>query len=415
MTKGVVIVGASHAGVQAAASLRQSGYQEPITLLSAEHDLPYHRPPLSKAFLLGEKTADQLQLRSQSFYADQGIDLLLGQRATEIDLAAHRVVTGQGAFEFGSLILATGSRARDLPVPGAGLQGVHTLRDLAEARVLRQALDAARSVIIVGGGFIGLEAAATAAKNGREVTVIEAAPRLLARSLPPRVADFLAECHAAKGVRFETGQSVVAIEGNGLKVDGIRLSDGRTIAADLVLVGIGGVANVGLAEAAGLAIEAGGIKVDAHGRTSAPDVYAVGDCASFNNPFAGTVMRLESVQNAVDQAKAAAGHIAGRPSPLAAVPWFWTDQYDLKVQMAGIGRGDADEILRGDPAEGNFSLLQVVDGRLAASFSVNRAADHMASRKLIATGVPVDPASAADPAVPLMQAGREPEVPAAAQ
>ncbi|WP_157017989.1 NAD(P)/FAD-dependent oxidoreductase [Mesorhizobium xinjiangense] len=415
MTKGAVIVGASHAGVQAAASLRQSGYQEPITLLSAEHDLPYHRPPLSKAFLLGEKTADQLQLRSEAFYRDQGIDLRLGQCATAIDPAARRVETDAHRFEYGSLILATGSRARDLPVPGAGLEGVYTLRSLAEARALKPALDAAASIVVIGGGFIGLEVAASVAKNGKSVRVVEAAPRLLARSVPQQVADFLADYHASRGARLSFSQSVEAIEGDGARVTGVRLANGETIAADLVVVGVGGLANTELAEAAGLALEAGGIRVDEHGRTNAPGIYAVGDCASFDNPFAGAVVRLESVQNAVDQAKAAAGHIAGRQAPLAAVPWFWTDQYDLKLQMAGVGRSGAEEILRGDPADAAWSLLHLDNGRLVACFSVNRAADHMASRKLIATGVMLDRLAAADPSVPLMRTVSEPDLRAAAQ
>lgn len=415
MKPGALIVGASHAGVQAAFSLRQAGWQEPITLISGEAGIPYHRPPLSKAFLLGEKSDDQILLRSEALYAAQGIDLLRGETAESIDPGAKRVATSAGVFDYRVLVLATGARARPLPVAGAELAGVHSLRDLADARRLREALADAASVAIVGGGYIGLEVASTAAKNGKAVTVVEMQPRLLTRSMPEMLAGHLQRFHAAKGVRFVFGRSVASLEGTGGRVEGVRLDDGTRLDADLVLVGIGGVANLELAEAAGLTTEAGGVLVDAHGRTSAPCVYAAGDCAAFDNPFAGRVMRLESVQNAVDQAKAAAGHAAGQPAPLSAVPWFWTDQYELKVQMAGIAPAGAEQILRGDPESDAFSLLHLQGGRLVASFSVNRAADHMASRKLIGSGVMLDPAAAAAADVPLARTATGPELRAAAQ
>lgn len=408
MTAGIVIVGASHAGVQAALSLRQAGWQEPIRLLSAEKDLPYHRPPLSKAFLAGEKNADQILLRGEQFYSEQRIDLLFGVRAEAIDLAGRRLETSAGAFDFSGLVLATGGGARRLPVPGADLDGVVTLRDLADARHLKERLAAAGSVVVVGGGFIGLEVASTAVKAGKQVTVIETQDRLLARAMPPTLSGFLAGFHEARGARLLFRAGVEAIEGAAGKVSAVRLADGTRIAADLVVVGVGGVANTTLGEQAGLAVAAGGLLVDAHGRTSNPAVHAIGDCASFDNPYAGVTIRLESVQNAVDQARAAAAHCAGQSQPLKTVPWFWTDQYELKVQMAGLLTPDCEEILRGNVASGSFTLLQLKAGRLAAAFSVNRAADHMAARKLIEARAKLDPVAAGDAAIPLGKAVAEP-------
>lgn len=408
MRAGIVIVGASHAGVQAALSLRQAGWQEPIRLLSAENDLPYHRPPLSKAFLAGEKDAEQIILRGEQFYSEQQVDLLLGVRAEAIDLAARRIETPAGAFDFSGLVLATGASARRLPVAGADLDGVVTLRDLTDARGLKERLAEAGEVVVIGGGFIGLEVASTAVKSGKAVTVIEAQDRLLARALPPMLSGFLAAFHEDKGARLLFGASVQRIEGIAGKVSAIRLGDGTRIAADLVVVGIGGVANTRLGEQAGLTVSAGGLLVDADARTSNPAIHAIGDCASFDNPYAGAPVRLESVQNAVDQARAAAAHCAGQSHPLKAVPWFWTDQYELKVQMAGLLTSGCEEILRGDVVNGSFSLLQLKAGRLVSAFSVNRAADHMAARKLIEARAALDPAAARDAAVPLARTAAEP-------
>ncbi len=415
MSAGAVIVGASHAGVQAAVSLRHAGWQEPIHLVSAESELPYLRPPLSKAFLLGEKSADQIQLRAEAFYTAQGIALHLDTRAVAVDRASRTVLTTRGELPFDRLILATGAKARRLSLAGADLDGVFTLRDLADARRLRPALEAAASIAVIGGGFIGLEVAATAARNGKSVTVIEMLPRLLARSVPETVATHLAGYHSAKGAKILFGREIEAIEGEGGRVRGVRLKDGSRIDADIVVVGIGGVADLSLAEPLGLATAAGGILVDEHGMTSAPGIYAVGDCAAFDNPYAGGVLRLESVQNAVDQAKAAGTHAAGMTAPLSSVPWFWTDQYDLKVQMAGIAAADAEQVLRGDPESHAYSLLHLRKGRLVAAFSVNRGADHMAARRLIESGAPIDLAAASDPAVPLLRAAIEPDLRSAAQ
>ncbi|HWM46480.1 MAG TPA: FAD-dependent oxidoreductase [Xanthobacteraceae bacterium] len=404
MKPGAVIVGASHAGVQAAVSLRQSGWQEPIHLLSNEHDLPYHRPPLSKAFLSGTRTAEQILLRGEGLYREQGLDLLLGCSVREIDPVRRRVSSDAGVFDYSKLIIATGARARDLSLPGIKLGGVHILRNMADARALKLALESAHSLVVIGGGFIGLEVAATAATNSKQVTVLEAQDRLLARALPPRFSHFLTKYHAGKGVRFVFNVRVDGIEGASGRVSAVKLADGGRISADLVLIAVGGAPSVELGQDVGLTLAAGGIAVDDHARTSAPDIYAIGDCAAARTRFADGIVRVESVQNAVDQARAAAAHCAGQPQPLAAAPWFWTDQYDLKIQMAGLMSSGCEEILRGDPPAGAFTLLQLKDERLISAFSVNRAADHMAARRLIDTGVTIDRTLAARPDIPLLQA-----------
>lgn len=402
--KAAVVVGASHGGVQAAASLRQAGWQEPIILLSAEADYPYHRPPLSKAYLAGEKDKDQLLLRAPAFYRDQGIELRLGDPVTGVDLQAKKLRSASGVTDFSKLILATGSRARSLPLTGTDAQGVFTLRSISDAQALRSAMATASSVVVIGGGFIGLEFASTAVRHGLSVTVLETQPRLLSRSLPAVLADHLRDYHAAKGVRFRFASQIEGLDVEQGAVSGVRLADGTRLAADLVLVGIGGQAETGLAQSMGLELTAGGIHVDAHGQTSVPDVYALGDVAAFHNAYANAAMRLESVQNAVDQAKSVAAHIVGGNAPLNAVPWFWTDQYELKVQMAGLAKVGCREIMRGDPESGSFTILQMERDRLVASYTVNRAADHMASRKLIGESLAVDVAQAADVSVPLLRA-----------
>jgi len=401
---GVVIVGASHAGVQAAVSLRQAGWQERIVLLSAEHDYPYHRPPLSKAFLSGEKDEEQLLLRAPDFYRGQEIELRLGEPALSIDAANRRVRTPSEMLDYDRLILATGSKARTLSVPGADAKGIFTLRSIGDAREIRASMLAAENIVVIGGGFIGLEFASTAIKHGKNVTVVEAQSRLLTRSLPQPIGDFIRDYHAGKGVTFHFGDSIDQFEVSECRVTGVQLSTAGRLPADLVLVGIGGVADTGFAEDLQLETAAGGVNVDPHGLTSAPGVYALGDMAGFHNAYSDTPMRLESVQNAVDQAKSAAAHITGKHAPLVAVPWFWTDQYDLKIQMAGLSKPGSRSILRGDPSSGAFTLLEVVDARLVAAHSVNRAADHMASRRLIAEKPELDLSKIGDLDTPLLKA-----------
>lgn len=399
----VVIVGASHAGVQAAASLRQFGWEGGIILLSAETDPPYHRPPLSKAYLARQKDAEQLLLRAPDFYRSQGIDLCLGEPALAIDPKARQVTTAVRCIGYNKLILATGSKARNLHLPGHDAEGIHTLRSIANARALRTALEKARNIVIIGGGFIGLEVAATAAAAGKSASLLEAQSRLLSRALPATLGGFLARQHGERGVdiRFQAMPERYDVADG--QIIGVTLKDGTRLPADLVLVGIGGIADMALTDPLGLKVQAGGIAVDEHARTNLPDVYAVGDVAAFQNICTTDPMRLESVQNAVDQAKAAAAHITGGHAPLTATPWFWTDQYDMKMQMAGLSRPGVVDIMRGTPGDGGFSIAQMAEDRLVALYSVNRAADHMASRRLIASGQRLDPARVADIETPLMK------------
>lgn len=404
MTKAAIIIGASHGGVQAAASLRQGGWDGAVRLFSAEDALPYHRPPLSKAFLAGEKTEDQILLRGEAFYRDSDIDFRRGEPVLRLDAAQRTIETGTGNYGYDKLILATGSRARRLPVDGADLAGIVTLRSLHDARLIRPALEKAGSVVIVGGGFIGLEIASTAAKAGKTTTVVEAQDRLLARALPAAMSDFLRDYHRMKGVTFHFGASVAAFEGEAGRARAVTLADGQRIAADLIVVGVGGEANIDLASQAGLEIDAGGVRVDDKGRTSNADIYAIGDVAAAHNPHAGARLRLESVQNAVDQARMAAADICGAATPAAPVPWFWTDQYDLKVQMAGLSRAGTTRLMRGDPDDGAFTLLELDGDRLVAAHSINRAADHMAARKLIAAGTPLAIDEARDATIALAKA-----------
>ena len=409
MKPGAVIVGASHAGTQAAAALRQSGWQDPITLISNEDGLPYHRPPLSKGFLSGQQAEDQILLRGEGFYRDQEITLLNGCSVRQIIPDRQEIEADGATLPYTALILATGAVPRKLSLPGGELDNILMLRTLADSRLLKERLAAADRIVIVGGGFIGLEVAATAAKSGKAVTVIEAQDRLIARALPPLLSGYFRDLHARNGVAVRLNARLDRFEGEGGKVRHAVLAGGERLAADLVLVGVGSDANDGLARRAGLEMEAGGILVDPCGKTSAASIYAIGDCAAQFNAHTQAVMRVESVQNATDQARTLAAHLTDKPLPARGANWFWSDQYAAKLQMAGIVREDCDGLLRGDPQSGEFTLLQMMDDRLVAAFSINRAGDHMAARKLIASGALLDRAMAADPAVPLAKAVAEME------
>ena len=395
----IIIVGAGHGGVQAAASLREEGYEGPIALVSDDPHAPYQRPPLSKAYMKGEATADSLILRGPAFYPEKGIDLMLGARVVEIDRGAKRVKFASGeTLDYGHLILATGADPRPAPFAGAELEGVLALRDMNDAERLKQRLAAARHVVVVGAGFIGLEFAATAAAKGCDVQVVEIAPRVMGRAVSKALSDFYAEAHRAFGVHLHLGVGVAAIEGEGGKATAVRLSDGRRLPADLVLVGIGILAAEKLAAAAGLAVD-NGVVVDAAMTTSDPDISAVGDCAAHPNVFAGRRIRLESVQNASDQARTVARKLTGKPAHYDALPWFWSDQGDLKLQIAGLIDGCDVFVTRGDPGARSFSVFGFAAGKLKVVESVNRAADHMIARRLIASAVALTPEEAADPAV----------------
>jgi 3-phenylpropionate/trans-cinnamate dioxygenase ferredoxin reductase subunit len=398
--RSIVIVGAGHAGVQAAASLREEGADDAIVLLSGEPDLPYQRPPLSKAFLKGQMDRAGLPLRAEQFYRDKNVDLRLGVQAKRIDLAGKRVELSSGAAEpFDHLILATGARPRPFDVPGAGLEGVLGLRNIADAATIRERLGVGRRVVVVGAGFIGLEIAATALALGGDVTVVEIA-RPLGRAVSPSTSDFFLDAHKAFGARFRLGVGVEAIEGANGAVAAVVLGDGERLAADLVIVGVGVLAEDRLAREAGLACD-NGIVVDGELVASDPAVSAIGDCAQFPHHSAGQLLRLESVQNATDQAKCVARRLTGKPERYAALPWFWSDQGDLKLQIAGLSNGVDRWTLRGDPNNRAYAVFGFRGGALAVVETVNRGAEHMAARRIIGGHLPITPDEAADPAFDL--------------
>ncbi|CAO4138005.1 NAD(P)/FAD-dependent oxidoreductase [Methylorubrum aminovorans] len=400
----IVIVGAGQAGFQAAASLREAGFAGSLTLVGEEAALPYQRPPLSKAYLAGKTDARGLLLRQESFFAEHRIDHRSGTRVTAIDRAERRVQLSDGGhLAYDHLILATGTRNRALPVPGADLAGVRQLRSLDDADALRTAIEGVRRIVVVGAGFIGLEFAAVCAARGPSVTVIEAAERVMARAVAPETSEAFRAFHEEAGVRFLFGAGVTAIEGEGGRVAAIRTADGQSLPADLVLVGIGVVPNQELAAEAGLAVR-DGIEVDAVLATDDPAISAIGDCVRFPSRFAagmpgGDRVRIESVQNAVDQGRCLAARLTGRSAAYDAVPWFWSDQGPRKLQIAGLAApGDASVLRR---IGAGFSVFRFRGGALSAVESVDRPADHMAARRLLASGKALTPEQAADPSFDL--------------
>ena len=399
----VIIVGAGQAGFQAAASLRDLGFEGTITLIGEETEIPYQRPPLSKAYLAGAVDATGLQLRPSAFFAARDIAILTGERVTRIDRALGRVAVASGRlFPYDHLILATGARNRLLPGEGGSLAGVLSLRTLADAAALKTRLDAdVRFVAVLGAGFIGLEFAAVAAKRGVEVTVIELADRPMARALSPVMSGFFRSAHESMGVRFRFGARVVRLDGHDGHVRSVVLDDGQELPADLVVVGIGVVPNVELAVEAGLAVS-NGIEVDATLATADPAVSAIGDCAVHPSRYGpGVPLRIESVQNAIDQGRCVARRITGQPEPYGAVPWFWSDQGPYKLQIVGIASPDNTTVVRGDPASGQFSVFCYAGEQLRAVESVNRAQDHMAARRFLSQHRGPTPAEAADVAFDL--------------
>jgi 3-phenylpropionate/trans-cinnamate dioxygenase ferredoxin reductase subunit len=392
----VIIIGGGHAGFQAAASLRTEGYEERIFVIGDEPHIPYQRPPLSKGFLLGKQEARHATLRPAAFYDTQRIELLNGRRVVAIDTVSRRIALESGQrIEYDALIFATGTRNRLLAIPGATLDGVFYLRTLDEAGEIRQRLNAANSVAIIGGGFIGLEIAAAARMLGKPVTVIEALPRLMARVVAPVVSEYFRAQHAAQGAEILLNATVAEIRRRE-----VVLKDGTLHPADLIAVGIGVVPNLELARDAGLTV-GNGIAVDEFLRTGDENVYAIGDCAEYPNPFAQTRVRLESVQNAVDQAASAAKAIVGRAGRYESAPWFWTDQYDIKLQMTGLSNGFDQVVTRGDLESRKFSVFYFRDGRLCAVDSINRPVDHLAARKLIAARASLSADQARDESVDL--------------
>jgi len=396
---GIVIVGAGQAGVQTAEALRAGGFEGPITLLGDEPHGPYHRPPLSKAWLAGEMDAAQLVMRAPEMLARKNIELRTGVTVQRIDRAAKTVELADGStLPYSGLVLATGATPRALPLPGADAPGVLPLRSRADASAIAErmgtCLEKALPIVVIGGGFIGLEVAATARKKGANVTVLEAAPRLLGRVLAPVLSDWYAELHRGHGVQLMLGAQVAAIEADASGVTGVKLADGTVLPACLVVVGIGVSANDQLAREAGLECDRG-IVVDGCGRTSDRSIVAAGDCTA-RRLADGSLLRLESVQNATEQGKSAAAALLGQDRPFTATPWFWSDQYDKKLQMAGLSIGADTWAVRGDMASGSFSVYHFQGQRLLAVDSVNAAKDHLQARKLLDAGVSPTPGQAGD-------------------
>jgi 3-phenylpropionate/trans-cinnamate dioxygenase ferredoxin reductase subunit len=388
MNRTLVIVGASYAGVQLAASAREYGFDGRIVLLGDEPDAPYQRPPLSKAYLSGAFSEARLPLRSQAFFNDERIEWMPSVRATYIDRARHEIELHDGTrIGYTHLALTTGARVRKLDCPGAKLDAVHYLRDLRDARRLAQAARSARHAVVIGGGYIGLEAAASLRQMGIDVTVVETEARVLARVASPWMSEFMQRAHELHGIAFRCGREVVTVQPERDAVS-VVLDDDTHLPCELVVVGIGVVPNTEIAAECGLTVT-GGIAVDECARTNDPAIVAAGDCASFVPHWApadSRACRVESVQNANDMAKTAAATIAGRPEPYRAVPWFWSDQYDLKLQMAGINTGFTHHVVRGSVEEKKFSIFYFRDDGLIAVDSINRPQEHMLARKLLAKG-----------------------------
>ncbi len=398
---GVIVVGSGQGGFQVAASLRDEGYAGPVTLVGDEPGLPYQRPPLSKAFLAGKAQPGQIELRPASFYAERNISVIAPDSVTAIDRPSQRVALASGAsLDYEHLVLATGARARMPAVPGVELQGVRALRSRADAQAILARLQHARRVVIVGAGFIGLEVAVMARQMGLEVRVIEFADRVLKRAVSAPTAGYLVQAQATRGVQFSLETGVTAFTGSEGHVTGVMTTQGECVVADLVVVGVGVEPNVELARAAGLPVQ-DGIVVDPHLLTSDPAISAIGDCARYPAAYCATPVRLESVQNAVDQARCVAARLAGKAEPYARVPWFWSDQGDNRLQIAGVAEIGDSAVLRGDIAAGKFSVLRFRDGRLSAVESINSVADHMEARKLLAAATPISPEQAADTSVKL--------------
>ncbi len=399
--RNIVIIGAGHGGVQAAASLRDEGFDGTLRLIEAQPILPYQRPPLSKAFLKGHASGDSIMLRAQQFYTERRIDLLLGQKADRIERQNQRVMLTDGrALEYDRLIIATGARARPLAVPGHDLANVFALRDLRDAEAIRQAVTAGKRVVVIGAGFIGLEFAAVARSLGAAVTVIEPQSRVMARAVSEPVSATFASLHRGLATDLMLNTGVRAFHGDLGKVSSVELVNGTRLPADVVIVGIGVLAKDRLAADAGLQL-ANGMVVDEHLRSNDPHIFAVGDNNDHPNVFFDGMLRLESVQNAVDQAKSVARTIAGKGEAYNAIPWFWSDQADLKLQIAGVARSLSQHVIRGDPASNAYSVFGFQGDQLKVVESINRPSDHMVARRLIGEGRSVSPQQAADMAFDL--------------
>ena len=396
----ILIVGGGHAAGQAAASLRQGGYDGRLLIVCDEPHIPYQRPPLSKQYLAGEQGLDRVYLRPEAFYQGRDIELRSGTRATGIDANARvLVLEDESTIAYDRLLLATGARARRLDIPGATLPGIHYLRNIADADSIKADMVAGRHATIVGGGYIGLEVAAVAVQAGLTVTVLEMEDRILKRVATSEMSAFYHALHTDAGVDIRTDSSASRFAGSS-RVEQVVCADGTRIQSDLVVVGIGIEPEIELAQSAGLACE-NGILVDEHCATSVPDIYAAGDCSNHPNPILGRRLRLESVPNAMEQSRIAATNMIGKDEVYASVPWFWSDQYDLKLQMVGFSTDGDSHVVRGDPAARQFIMFYFKEGVLTAADAVNSPREFLACRQLV--GHRVDPAKLADPEVNLRQ------------
>jgi len=399
----VLIVGAGHGGAQAAVALRQNKFEGSIAVVGDEPELPYERPPLSKEYFSGEKSFDRILIRPATFWEERQIEMLLGKRVASVDPAAHVVTLTDGStIGYGKMIWATGGAPRRLTCSGHHLTGVHGVRTRADADRMLGELERTNNVVVIGGGYIGLEAAAVLSKFGKKVTVLEALDRVLARVAGEALSRFYEAEHRAHGVDVQLGAKVDCILGDDQdRVTGVQMHDGSVIPADMVIVGIGIIPAVEPLIAAG-AEGSNGVDVDEYCRTSLPDIYAIGDCAMHANGFAGGArIRLESVQNANDQATTAAKHITGTAEAYHAVPWFWSNQYDLRLQTMGLSMGYDETIVRGDPANRSFSVVYLKDGKVLALDCVNAVKDYVQGKALVVGGIAPDKAALANSEIPL--------------
>ncbi|MBV9992950.1 MAG: FAD-dependent oxidoreductase [Alphaproteobacteria bacterium] len=398
MLERIVIVGAGQAGCQAVATLRAEGFEGSIVMVGDEPFAPYQRPPLSKTYLMGTMERDRLFLKPDAFYADARCETIFDVPVVSINRGARQVICADGrVLSYDKLLLATGTRVRKIKVPGADLPGIHYLRSIADVDALRPAFQSAKTLAVVGGGYIGLEVAAVARKYDLKVVVLEALDRVMARAVSKPVSAFYEQAHREAGVEIHFNTAVEAFEGEA-RLTGVR-AGGKVFAADIALVGIGVVPNCEIAIEAGLDCS-DGIRVDRNCVTSDPVIFAAGDCTRHHDRH-GDLVRLESVQNAIDQAKHAALAMAGKPKDYAEVPWFWSDQYDLKLQIAGLAKPDDAIVLRGDPASRKFAVFHIRAGKVAAVEAVNAAPEYLVGRKLIADGASVPPERLADTAIPM--------------
>lgn len=398
-----VIIGASHAGTQLAVSLRQGGWEGRIVLAGEEAVTPYQRPPLSKDVLAGSKTREQIPIRAPAMLEKAGIELMLGRRVESIDRTAKTVAFSGGAtLGYDKLALTTGASPASVPLTGSDKQGVHYLRNLADVEQIRPYIGKGKSAVIVGGGYIGLEAGSVLLQTGMRVTVLEALPRVLQRVTAPVVSDFYQRLHEEEGLRIVTSSLVTLIEGEE-RVERVHCADGSEFDAGLVIIAVGVLPNTGLAIRAGLDVE-DGILVDQYCQTNDPDIVAAGDCTRHYNPIYRRRVRLESVQNAMEQAKTAAATLNGKREPYHALPWFWSEQYNVKLQIAGLSQGYDNIVLRGDPESGrSFAVFYFLGNRLLAVDAINRSGEFMLGKKLLLQGTAADKSRLADESIPVKE------------